>query len=328
MTSGLIHDPRVVNDMSELLSIPLEEAVTILDKAVIGKETTIDGEQDWFDNRMKPNTVFIDESGYSKMCIDALKTVRSIAGTDYGSSRQRDLVQKWADTTRGYLGEVGFQKLLLEKYKIDAKLDHEQGSLADYLPLDIHQIKKPNEEWRVPNIKVGIKATKWNGIWLDIAGAQFHHSDVHILVKVGAGQDHLVAYMKSLSVFKDKILRKGIELGHLSEAEADIIYDSLPSFRPIPAYICGFVKKDDDYSELSYDGRKINHRNHTSSFEIFSWKGKFSPLTKQQVIDREHITAEITFKQIGKFSHDDMYLFNAGNLKWSQRDWQNLINSM
>jgi len=327
MTTTPSHDQGVVRDLAEFLEIPLEDVVTILDKAVSGGETTIENERAWFENRLRPNTVFIDESGYSKMCVDALKTVQNIAGTDYGSSRQRDLVQKWADTTRGYLGEVGFQKLLQDKYQIESKLDHEQGDLADYLPLDIHEIKKPGESWRAPRKKVGIKATKWNGIWLDIAGAQFHHSDMHILVKVGAGQDHLVGYMKSLSVFKDKILQRGRALGHLTDAESDILYDSLPSFKPIPAYVCGFVEREDDFSSLQYTGKTINHRNNSRSFEIASWKGRYYPQAKQQVMGRENVTAEIKFKQIGNFSHDDMYLFNTGNLKWSEDDWRRVIES-
>ena len=32
---------------------------------------------------LSTNTVFIDETGYSKMCIDALKILKTTAATDY-----------------------------------------------------------------------------------------------------------------------------------------------------------------------------------------------------------------------------------------------------
>ena len=104
-------------------------------------------------------------------------------------------------------------------------------------------------------IKVSIKSTKWNGIWLDIPGDQFSHSDAYILVKVGTGRDHLFAYFKTISVFKDKILKIGQEVGSLTNNEADDLFNALPAFKPIPAYICGFALKSDNYENLSYAGK-------------------------------------------------------------------------
>lgn len=140
------------------------------------------------------------------MCIDALKIVSTTAGTDFGSSRQRDFGQVWADMTRGYLGEYAFKKFLEKTYSISCELGHEIGNLGDYLPTDIHNIKKSGESWRKPKLSIGVKAVKWNGIWFDIPSDQFNHSDIHVLVKVGTARDHLFAFFKQLSVFKDKVL--------------------------------------------------------------------------------------------------------------------------
>jgi hypothetical protein len=156
--------------------------------------------------------------------------------------------------TRGYLGEYAFTLFLKEKFGIQAELGHESGELSQYLVTDIHRIKRENRDWEKPRISLSVKATKWNGIWFDLPGDQFNHSDAHILVKVGVGRDHLFAFFKKISVFKDKILKKGKEIGLLSEGEADDIFDSLPGFTNIPAYICGFFERDVEYQPLSYFG--------------------------------------------------------------------------
>lgn len=162
----------------------------IVEKAEKGGEIT-DSMGEWFEKRFVPNTVFIDEDGYARMCIDALKILSTTAATDYGSSRRRDLGHMWADMTRGYLSELAF-KLFLQQRGAEVELGHEAGQLADYLPSDIQRIRKEGEEMREPKLKVGIKTTKWNGIWLDVPDDQFSHSDAHVLIKVGGGERSFV----------------------------------------------------------------------------------------------------------------------------------------
>jgi len=174
---------NVVAELSSRLNISNSEASKIFEKAVSGGEiNSLISDQQWFENRFLSNLVFIDDVGYTRMCVDALKILQSTAATDYGSSRQRDLGQLWADMTRGYLGEFAFQKFLLEKLGIETELGHDIGTLADYLPMDIHRIKSSNGEYRPPKIGISVKTTKWNGIWLDIPGDQFNHSDIHVHV--------------------------------------------------------------------------------------------------------------------------------------------------
>lgn len=307
----------VIKDISDLLNIPSIESEKILKKAISGSEITDSfDERDWFEQRFKPNVVFIDEIGYTKMCVDALKILGTTAATDYGSSRQRDLGQLWADMTRGYLGEYAFQKFLKDNLGIDSKLGHELGNLSDYLPMDIHSVKEPSGEYRPPNLLISIKTTKWNGIWLDIPGDQFNHSDVHILVKVGTGRDHLFAFFKKISVFKDKVLQKGQSVGALSQEESEKVFNNLPDFKTIPAYICGFVKKDEKYTELNYSGKKgrINYK-------ILTWNGPIFPGDLAKIKAKEKITGKIKFEGIDSFAHDRGYLFNTGNLLWKRSEW-------
>ncbi|OGC21450.1 hypothetical protein A2291_05975 [candidate division WOR-1 bacterium RIFOXYB2_FULL_42_35] len=183
----------------EKLGVDSSESAKILEKALIGGEITdkMPAEQ-WLEERFLPNCVVIDEEGYSKMCIDALKILGTTAATDYGGSRQRDLGQLWADMTRGYLGELAFSLFLKNKWNIESELGHEVGAIEDFLPTDIHLVSKKGEISRPPKINIGIKTIKWNGIWLDIPGDQFSHSDVHVVVKVGTGRDHLFAFFKKI----------------------------------------------------------------------------------------------------------------------------------
>ena len=315
---------EVVGLVSRKLDVPSEDAEKIIEKAVIGGEVLEGGEfSQWYNERFLPNCMFIDETGYSKMCVDALKILSRTAATDYGSSRQRDLGQLWADMTRGYLGEYAFLLFLKERWGITAKLGHEIGQLQDYLPMDIHKIKGPDADYRAPSIKISVKTTKWNGIWLDIPGDQFNHSDVHVLVKVGAGRDHLFAFFKKISVFKDKVLKRGEDIGSLSAEESSTLYDSLPSFKPIPAYICGFVLKNAAYENLAYEGKKGR-----LNYKITAWNGPILPGDLDAIKRKESVSGRISFEGIGDFAHDKGYLFNTGNLLWAESDWKKVCASL
>lgn len=311
-----------VTIVKDKLNVDSKEANIIIGKAVDGGEITEDIPfEDWIEKRFLPNLVFIDEDGYSQMCIDALKILDKTAATDYGGSRQRDLGQLWADMTRGYLGEYAFKLFLMKKWRLTAELGHEVGELEDFLPMDIHQIKEPQGEYRPPRLKIGIKAAKWNGIWFDIPGDQFNHSDIHVLVKVGTGRDHLFAFFKKISVFKDKILKVGQDVGSLSEEEAEKLYQELPTFTPISAYICGFVQNGSTFANLSYTGKA--GRIH---YTIKSWNGPIRPGDLDKIKEKESITGNVKFEGIGSFAHDNGYLFNTGSILWKESDWESVRN--
>jgi len=315
---------EVENKIKEHLKISDKEAELIVSKAFLGKEILDDnGIKNWYETRFLPNLVFIDENGYAKMCIDSLKILETTAATDYGSSRQRDLGQLWGDMTRGYLAEYAFILFLKEKWNILAELGHEKGILEEYLPSDIHKVRKENESiMRESNLKIGIKGTKWNGIWFDIPGNQFSHSNIHVFVKVGTARDHLFAYFKHISVFKDKILKKGIEIGSINQDEADSLFDKLPLFQSIPAYISGFVITDREYKDLPYKGKKGKFH-----FTINEWAGEMKSGDLQRIKKNENLEEKgnVKFEGIGEFSHDKGFLFNTGSLYWEKEDWENFV---
>lgn len=307
-------------EFSNKLGLNPEDAFLVIKKALEGGETGIENVEDWVNNRFIPNCIEIDKDEYALMCVNALKSVFSVAASDYGSSRQRDLGQMWADMIRGYLGEIAFVKFLKANWNIQADIGHEKGKLSDFLPMDIHQITLPDEPSRKPKLNISIKTSKWNGIWLDIPGNQFEHSDIHVFVKIGAGRDHLFAFFKEISVFRDKVLPIGEKVGSLTKAESESIFESLPSFVPIKAYICGFVSKFKKYQPLSYSGKKGR-----KNFTIHGWNGPISAGDLDKIKEMENVVGKSAFSGIGEFSHDQGYLFNTGNLVWSKSDWDNVI---
>ena len=312
----------LIKEVKKFMNSTYEEAEKIVEKAVVGGEINSESEFEiWLEEKFKPNVVFIDEAGYASMCIDALKILKGTAATDYGSSRQRDFGQMWADMTRGYLAEYAFSKFLKEKFNIESKLGHEKGKLEDFLPMDIHKVKIEGETvFRVPKIKIGIKGTKFNGIWFDIPGNQFKHSDIHVLVKVGTGRDHLFAYFKHISIFKDKILQKGIESGLLTSEEASELYNHLPGFQPITAYVVGFAVSQFNYDNFSYGGKmgRINYK-------ITTWNGPIKRGDLEEIKIREKVIGKVQFESIGEFAHESGYLFNTGVLLWRKSDWKKYV---
>jgi hypothetical protein len=311
-------------EFSSKLGLSAEDSILVLKKALEGGETAIDKIEDWVNNRFIPNCVEINRDEYALMCVNALKSVFNVAATDYGSSRQRDLGHIWGNTISGYLGELAFVKFLKNNWGVVADIGHEKGKLAEYLPMDIHKVKLPNEPIREPNIKISIKTSKWRGIWLDIPGDQFNHSDIHVFVKIGVGTDHLFAFFKEISVFRDKVLKIGEEVGSLTKTQSEDLFESLPTFSPIKAYICGFAPKNKEYKSLSYSGKKG-----TKNFEISGWNG---PLSQARDLDKikeiEKLPGKASFLGIGRFNHDQGYVFNTGNLIWSKANWDSIISKI
>jgi hypothetical protein len=274
----------------------------------------------WYKNIFKKNLFILDQDDYSEASIDALKKQFSLAGTDFGSSKQRDLGQKWADTIRGYLGEIGVRKLLKSKYNLEISLAHEPGDLEEFVSKDIHEVKFQNQEKRKPKIKVSIKTVKSNGIWLDFTEQMFIHADVHINCCVGVGTNHLFSFFKHLSVFKDKIIKNAIDRNFINQEEGNNIYDQVPSFKNIYGYVPGFVVKKSEYESFSYDGKK-GRLNYT----IDKWSGKYLHSYLEIVKNNENVEKGVKFLGIGVFSRENIYVFGLSSLMWSDDDWKNLI---
>lgn len=307
----------------EYADMPEEIALTFASKALeCGELSSINEINEWYEKRLKPNLFILGENEYTQATIESLKIQFLIAGTDFGSSRQRDLGQKWSDTIRGYLGELGVQQILKKNFQLNASLGHEKGELKDFLPSDIHKIKFDSDlDYRDSKINISIKTTKSNGIWLDIPGDQFSHSDVYILTKIGITTDHLFSFFKHISVFKDKVLKRGQDSGFLTEDEAKKIYDDVPSFNKIYGYIPGFITSDKTYDVYRYEGRMPK-----SKFTITNWIGKYEETYLKEIQAKENAKT-IEFAGIGKFSQSNRYLFGTKSLNYNKQDWQNLIIS-
>ena len=281
--------------------------------------------ESWLKHRLKENTILLNKSDYEEMCLSSLKVLKNFPGTDFGSSRQRDFNQKWADTTRGYLGERAFQKFLLQKFKIKSKLKHTSGERKDYDKTDIDRIKRTGEsKFKPPRKTIGIKTTKFNGMWLDIPGNQFEHYDYHVMVKLMLEVDHIFSFFKEISIFKDKLLKRAVEKGYFKKQEADTFFSEIPDLKKTPAYITGFVEsKKFQFNKYEYIGKKG-----PIHYTITSWKGKYKKAFLEKIKNKYHVEGEVKFQSISKFSHQDAYIFNTGCLDWSKDNWKIFFDSL
>jgi len=315
---------EVVKDYSECLSLTQKEAQNFIGKAFDGGEfTDFEYAREWYEERFIPNLIEIDKDDYTSMCTSALLTTMKTTATDFGSSRQRDLGQIWADQTRGYLGEMGVKKFIEKNWNIECKLKHELGNLEDFLASDIYKVKKDSDSsFRLPNKTIGIKTTKLNGMWLDIGGDQFFHNDFHVLPKVSLGRDHLFGFMKTLSVFKEKILPEGIRVGSLTKQTAESIFYELPNHGNCFVYISGFADSSEDFVNLPYKGKMGNIH-----FTIDEWKGSFRKSDLEEIKTKESMSnnGKVQFKNIQELTGDKRYLFNTGSLYFDKNDWSEKI---
>jgi len=281
------------------------------------------------------SSVVLDENDYLKAALHALRLAPRMAATDYGTARQRDLGQLWADTIRGFLGEIAFVKWLREKYGLSAVLDYRRGSLEEFLPSDIKSVNG-----RQPGLKVSIKTTKLNGIWLDIPGAQIEHSDVYVLVRVGVTREHLLAFFKKISVIRDKLMKTALERGLLSEEELSEIWDSVPEFSPLPAYVAGFLDKAElsehiknKYSIIEADGEVKVKRIIVNKYLGFWHPDEDVYLKNLREFLRQkgrniRDDMKIEFEGIGDFSRTLHFVASSGLLKKRKDDWNSIVKRL
>lgn len=319
-----VYETHLLERIQSLLGEDKATAEKIISAAIQGRETK-NGVADieaWIENQLIPNTVLIDKDGYTEMCIDALKTTSTQVLTDFGTSRQRDFGQAWADMIRGYLGEFAVKEFLKTQFGLDTRLAHQRGIAETFYDSDISEVFKDGT-WRKPKINIGVKTTKYNGLWLDVAKEQFLKSDIHVQVKIGGGSTHLFSFFKELSVFRDKILKVGLDGNYLTQDESDQIWNDIPKFKPIPAYITGFAIRDLDYGKLDYDGHmaKIHYTIHT-------FRGLLPRDYKEQIKAREGVSGngKVKFESIDEFSSSDRYLFNTGSINRTRAEWESFIN--
>ena len=146
---------KLINLISEKLGEDADTSKRIISAAISGRETknSESAIEHWIESQLIPNTILIDQAGYTEMCIDALKTISTQVLTDFGSSRQRDFGQAWSDTIRGYLGEYAVVKFLELNFGIKTKLAHQRGFAEDFYNSDIAEVLD-KDTWRAPHINL------------------------------------------------------------------------------------------------------------------------------------------------------------------------------
>jgi hypothetical protein len=288
---------------------------------------------EWFESRLKYQSVWLDKDDYSRALIRALRLAPGFAGTDFGSSRQRDMAQVWTDTARGFLGEISVSKFLLGRFGIEIYLDTRRGEPTEFLPTDIVKIKLPhNSNLREPRLKISIKTTKFNGRWLDAPGAQINHSDVFILVKIGILRHHFLAFLKAISFLKEKLLAQAKALGELDDNTAEELWNEIPHFDPIPAYVAGYLNK----SELNLPIHQLvcrkRGRAKTPRIVVTQGIGVFSEETLR---NHPYIKSldpggnlKIGIEPIIDSIKSSHFLAHSGGLKWGEKEWDRLIKNL
>ena len=280
-------------------------------------------------------SVELDEGDYLKAALYGLHLAPRLAGTDYGTARQRDLGQLWTDAIRGLLGEIAFAKWLQERFGLTVELDYSLGPLEQFLPSDIKRVGD-----REPRLRVSIKTTKLSGIWLDVPGAQVEHSDVFVLVRVGVTREHFLAFLKKISVIRDKLMKEALERGLLSEEELEEIWKSVPEFKSVPAYVAGFLDKadyadrlKDRHSIIEADGEVKEKRVVINKYLGFWHPGEAAYERALRDLLRSRGKSlrddvKVEFEGIREFSRTLHFIASSGVLKKRREDWERLVRRL
>ncbi len=287
--------------------------------------------QDWFDNRLKCQFVWLERDDYSRALVRALWLAPVFAGTDFGSSRQRDMGQVWTDTARGFLGEIALSKFFAENFQIQTRLDYHRGDIEKFLPMDISQIKRPYGDWTAPSLKISVKATKFNGRWLDVPGVQVDHSDVFVLSKLGVERHHFLAFLKAISFLRDKLFPNAKKLGELNNENAQELWDEIPEFDPIPAYISGFVNKANINFPIHMINARIKGRKYIR-LVVSQGVGLFTPdniRSNPEILRMDPSgSLPIDIEPIIKSYTGTKFLAHSGGLEWGKDQWRDLVNQL
>ena len=347
MKAASVDNPEIKKIMDLLVSNKVKpEAADLLSQQIYNSaiqaceinDSTTDFDT-WFKERFTFQLVWLGDDDYLRALVRALWLIPQFASTDFGRSRQRDMAQVWTDTSRGFLGEIAFSNFLYNKFQLEAKPDTGRGELSEFLPTDIALIRKcPNDSWREPYKKISIKTTKFNGRWLDVPGAQIEHSDIFVLVKIGILRHHFIAFLKAVSFLKDKLIPKAVSIGELEKDLGQKLWEEIPLFDPIPAYIAGYLDKSELNLPIHMKEYKIKGKKH-KSVAIVKGIGIFSVSNLQKIIDEEIIEKKIIGREenfsieiepiIKSLSPNEQhFLAHSGGLKWGVKDWDGLIQQL
>jgi hypothetical protein len=276
-----------------------------IDKEGVDKDSIIE----WFNKRIKPNTVEITIYEYETALINSLNLIfrGSLARTDFGSSRQRDFGQFVTDYTRGFIGEIAAKNLFKIKFGQEVKLEQKDiGSAKEFVTKDITGIKE-NGKWRDVKTKISIKTSKLQAMWVDIPESQMIQSDALLFVKVGLSVNHFASFLKAKGILKE-ILDIGKSKGILTEEDIEASLAKLPDLKGFPAYVPGFAYLEDFRSgELKFRETK------TKKIAV-GGIGKYIPNGHSEILG------------IGKIK--EKYISSISSLRWKDEDWKTLSEAI
>ena len=309
--------PYSLSEVSGLIRAGVRSGEVVLRQS--GNRFFVIDPEKWFQQRVLQNTVTLNKDDYIRALFRGLRmTVLSAATTaDFLRTRRRDFGQRWTDWTRGALGEIGIQRHLHSRWKMRVKLEERKvgPEVKEFLPTDIVEVME-NGEWRKANKTVSIKTSKLGALWLDIPGAQVHHSDAFVFAKVGLTINHLATFLKDFG-FLDGLFELAKEIGELDPAtsEGDQIKEKIPSFKDVPTYICGFVWRE-DFDAGRFNTKQRSRKGETIH-EVLMGIGKYPPEN-----DRTYEVAGI-----GKISGQH-FMASCGNLRWKEEEWKRVVRSL
>lgn len=283
--------------------------------------------ESWF-NRACYGLVELENDDYIVALTHALRIAPNLAATDYGTSRQRDLGQSWTDTARGFLGEIALGKFIKERFNIEIIPDYSLGSIENYLPSDIKNLRLENEEIVEPKIRFSFKTTKFNGIWMDIPGAQFHHSDAFALIKIGITREHFVAFLKKISFVRDKLIPLAKKIGTIDDKQANQLWDGLPEFKKIYCYVAGFIDKDKLELSAAMDYRVMRNRKGDLKGYLMRKYCGWLKNGKPQNVEEGLMDYNWEYESIRNFSSQDRFIASTGCLLYSEDNWRDIVGKL
>jgi len=301
-------NPYTFEEVAQVIRAGVRSGELALEKK--GRSYCITDLLDWFRMRVQPATVTLDKDDYMVALLNSLVvlTQGNIAKTDFGGSRQREFGQMWTDFLRGYLGEIAIRIFLRKHFGIEVQLDQSKtgAGVEKYLPTDIVKIKKEGK-WVDVKHTLSIKTSKLRSLWLGVPGNQIDNSDAFAYVKIGIPLDHLATLLKEVGA-----IEQIFEYKDKTDIEATVeeIKNKIPSFKPIPAYLPGYIYRNDLKS-----GELELHRAEKYLY-IIGGAGK-------QPEDAPEGFSGIKVEGLGEASEE--YLASCGSLKCSTDEWKEII---
>ena len=307
-------------------------AEQVVYSAADGLEIQNDDFDTWFKERFTKQLIWLSSDDYATSLARALWLAPHFAGTDFGTSRQRDIGQAWTDTARGFMGEAAVSKFLSENFKMEIPPVTRRGKAKEFISTDIEKLKLTNGKEITPKLTASIKTGKFNSRWLD-AGGQFEHSDIFIAVKVGVARTHFISFLKDISFFKDKLFPKAVSLQALSADEAKTLWEEVPVMQPIPAYIPGYINKTDvklpiDTLYCKVKGKKNKKISVTQAIGVITLAGLRNDPKIQQLDPSGSLPIEIE-PMIAQLGDGDLHFFaHTGGLRWGKQNWDAFVKSL